>query len=333
MRPTPREALESAGLPALLLSNLTNIRYLTGLNLSAGLLLVTARSFILFVDARYTEAAEQDAREGIGVRSLDDLENVMKRIERCGFEEDDVSVARFRRWKTAFPRTTFVRSSGVIEEFRRSKDDRELSCIRRARKITIELLRRVPAALRARTTEKALAWKLQQWARELGADGLAFDPIVAFGSHSSRPHHRPTLRVLQRGSVVKIDVGAMYRGYCADLTQVFFAGKPTAIHQKVYRAVEEARDAAIDAIREGVSTAEPDRAAKAVLKKHGIDEAYWYPHALGHGVGLEVHEGVTLSSSKKRARTFLKGEVVAVEPGVYIPGKFGIRLEDTIVVE
>jgi Xaa-Pro aminopeptidase len=202
--------------------------------------------------------------------------------------------------------------------------------MRRAERMTQELLRRVPTALRRNVTEKALAWKLAQWAQELGADRLAFDPIVAFGTHTSRPHHQPTTRALQKGHLVQIDVGAVYRGYCADMSRVFFTAKPTAEQERAYRAVMEAKETAQAAIRAGVSTKELDQQARGVLRSYGMEAAF--THALGHGLGLEVHEGVTVSSHAP-LRTLVPGEVITVEPGVYFPGKFGIRIEDMAVVE
>lgn len=330
MRPTPGRLLADADLSALLLTNLTNIRYLTGMSFSTAFLLVLPRSYILFVDDRYAEMAAGGVRRGILVRPILQLEPALKKLRRCGFEQEDVTVGRLLRWKRRFPSTKFVRVGSILEEFRRQKDPEELRAIRRAQHITEEMLRRVPAALRARPTERMLAWKLRSWAQELGAEDMSFDPIVGFGTHTSRPHHQPTSRRLQRGHIVQIDVGAVYGGYCADLSRVYFTAKPTAQQERAYRAVLEAKNAAIGKVRAGVTPQELDAAARAVLRKYGMEEAF--THALGHGVGLDVHEGPTLSSHPA-GRKLLRGEVVTIEPGVYFPGKFGIRLEDMVIVE
>ena len=329
MRPSPRALLAHAGVDALLVTDLVNIRYLTGCDLSAGFVLVTPRAFLLLTDARYLEGAQQTAKANVAVRDQADMTKAMSRIPACGFEEDVVTVARYRGWRRSFAGTKFLRTSGAVESFRRQKDEEELRAIRRAHRMTEELLRRVPSALRKGTTERGLAWKLRVWAQELGADGLAFSPIVAFGSHTSRPHHLPTSRALQKGHMVQIDVGAVYGGYCADRSQVFFTTEPTPQQEKAYRAVREAKDAVIAACVPGASTRALDQLARSVLKKDGMDAAFC--HALGHGVGLEVHEGVTLSSRQPDSK-LLAREVVAVEPGVYFPGKFGIRLEDMVMV-
>jgi Xaa-Pro aminopeptidase len=313
----------------LLISNLTNIRYLTGLELSAGFLLITQRKYRLFVDQRYREAAEGIALPAATIHDHEDLKNMLLRCRECGFEANDVTVDRLGRWKRIFKNTKFVRTKGVIEEFRRSKDARELRSFRRAQHITHEMLRRVPAVLRKGITERDVAWKLTSWAHELGADGLAFDPIVAFGSHTSSPHHHPTGRKLRKGHIVQIDVGARYRGYCADQSAVFFTRSPTALQKRVLAAVEQAKERATKACRAGVTNRELDRIACAVLKKHGFED--YIAHALGHGVGLEIHEGISLSERAPKKK-LLKNEIVTIEPGLYIPGKFGIRLEDEVVI-
>lgn len=330
MRPTPSKLLSRTEVPALLITNLVNVRYLTGLSLSRGVVLVIPRAFILFTDTRYTEMAVMYARPGVLVRDIGLLDRAMEKIDECGFEEDHVTVARLRRWKRRFSNTKFVRTLGGVEEFRRVKDADELRLILRAKRMTEELLRRVPSMLRSTTTERGLAWRLRTWAQELGSEGLSFDPIVAFGSHTSRPHHQPTMRYLQRGHLVQIDVGAMVRGYCGDLSRVYFTADPPRAVQCAYEAVQAAKDRAIAQVQAGVTTHELDRAARAVLAEHGMEEAF--THSLGHGVGLEVHEGVTLSQRAPKEK-LLANEVITIEPGVYFPGKFGIRLEDMIVVE
>ncbi len=330
MRPSPQKLLTHADVPVLLLTDLTNLRYLTGLSMSSGVLLVLPRSYVLFTDARYLEMAEHQAHRGVMIRDITELDRFLQKVRVCGFEQENVTVGRLLRWKTRFPSTKFVRVKDVLEEFRRRKDPEELRILRRAERITKELLRRVPSMLRSTTTERSLAWKLRQWAQELGAEGMSFDPIVAFGTHTSRPHHQPTSRQLQKGHIVQIDVGAVYKGYCGDLSRVYFTAQSTPAQERAYRAVMEAKNAVIDEVRVGASTRALDQLARSILKKHGMEEAF--THALGHGVGLDVHEGVTLSS-RQPDRKLLRGEVITVEPGVYFPGCFGIRLEDMVVVE
>lgn len=330
MRPSsPQKLLSQAGTPAFLISNLINIRYLTGMPLSAGLLLVTPRRMQLFVDARYTDLAERSARN-VQVRPLDDCAKALGDAGECGFEADDVTVMRFIGWKRKYKNTKFIRKTGVVEGFRRQKDADELPMLRRAHRMTRELLRRVPSALRTRTTEEKLARQLLIWALELGADGLAFDPIVAFGTHTSSPHHHPTARALQKGHLVQIDVGVRHKGYCGDMSEVYFTAPATPLQKRLYATLQEAKLKAMQAARAGTTNHALDRIARDVLRRDGVEDAF--THSLGHGVGLEVHEGLSLSQ-KSPKKPLLAGEVIAIEPGVYFSGKFGMRVEDMIMVQ
>ena len=316
-------------MPAFLLSNLTNIRYWTGLALSAGLLVVTPRKLQLFVDARYTDMAERFGKN-VAVRSMDDLPHVLRQIGSCGFESDDVTVQRMVVWKKKYPNTKFIRTTGIMEDYRRQKEEDELRLLRRAHRMTRELLRRVPSALRAHTTEEKLARQLLMWSLELGADGLSFDPIVAFGTHTSSPHHHPTSRALQKGHIVQIDVGVRYKGYCGDMSEVYFTAPPTPLQKKIYDTLTEAKKKAMRAVRAGVSTHMLDRIAREVLRREGIERAF--THSLGHGIGLDVHEGVSLSQ-KSPEKKLLAGEIITIEPGAYFSGRFGMRVEDMILVQ
>jgi Xaa-Pro aminopeptidase len=231
--------------------------------------------------------------------------------------------------KKLAPHMRLVDKGGVVECYRRQKDEGEIKLISRAQRITKELLRRVPSALRPGITEEKLARQLQIWALELGADCLSFDAIVAFGTHTGFPHHVPTSRTLKKGHIVQIDVGATVRGYCSDMSRVFFTAPPTPQQKLVYDTLLKAQKRAMDAVKPGVGTAELDRLAREVLKSQGIEEAFC--HSLGHGVGLEIHEGITLSQLRKSVE-LLQGEVITIEPGVYFPGKFGMRIEDMVIV-
>ncbi|PIR49227.1 hypothetical protein COU80_00560 [Candidatus Peregrinibacteria bacterium CG10_big_fil_rev_8_21_14_0_10_55_24] len=330
MRPqSPSPILRRCDLSALLVTNLVNIHYLSGVRLSAGVLLVRRSGFHLFVDGRYGELAEKAAFAHVRVHDVDMIGKALDRTEQCGVESRSITIERFRMWKRKYKNTKFVRTVGIIEEFRRQKDAQELSAFRRSQRITQELLRRVPSALNGIPTERELAWKLRTWAHELGAEDLAFDPIVAFGTHTSRPHHQPTDRRFKRRHVVQVDVGVRYGGYCSDQSMVILPKNPTVLECKIYAAVDEAKRTALQAVRAGVTNWELDRVARRVLKRHGLEE--YFPHALGHGVGLEVHEGITLSSVAPK-RSVLTNEIVTIEPGIYIPGKCGMRLEQEIIV-
>lgn len=329
MRPSACKLLKAAQIPALLITNVVNIRYCTGVVASAGALLVLPRGYVLFLDDRYTEEASSKLLPGVHLRNYSALKSFLRKLQLCGFEPQDLTFERYKRLQKTFTNTKFVQKIGIVEFYRRSKDPYELKVIRRADRITQELLRRVAAALRTGMTERALAWKIETWARDLGAERLAFDPIVAFGPHTSHPHHHPTSLSLRRGHIVQVDVGAVYGGYCSDRSAVYFTKKATPEQEFVFTALCDAKTAAERLVKPGIGTHALDDAARAKLAAAGIEDAF--VHALGHGVGLEVHEGVTIS---KRApnQNLLAGEVIAIEPGAYFPGKFGMRLESIVFV-
>ncbi|PIR53518.1 hypothetical protein COU76_00540 [Candidatus Peregrinibacteria bacterium CG10_big_fil_rev_8_21_14_0_10_49_10] len=326
---SPAQVIAAAGTEAFLVSNLVNVRYISGVDVSEGMLLITPRSAVLFVDGRYSEVASKDVRRGTQVRPLASLPTILGHLAECGCESEAVTLAQFRNWKRKFKNTKFIQKSKIVEQFRRTKDADEVRKFRRAQQMTTTLLTRVPDWLRGEITEKALARTLRTAADELGADGLSFEPIVAFGTHTSRPHHHPTTRRLRTGNIVQIDVGVRYGGYCADQSAVFFTGKKTQKQQRVLQAVQEAKDTALALVRSGVSTHTLDKEARRVLRSYGLEK--YFIHSLGHGVGLEIHEGARISL--RVPEEFLqKGEIVTIEPGVYIPGQFGVRLEEEVVV-
>lgn len=330
MRPSsPGQLLRQATTPAFLVTNLINIQYLTGLPVSAGVILVLPRRMFFFVDSRYRDMAERIS-DAATVKDVSELPAIMKDVTECGFESEDVTVLRKSGWRKKFPKTTFVPTVGVMQWFRRVKDDEELKNLRRARRMTQEILRRVPAMLKNNITEERLARQLLLWALELGADGLSFDPIVGFGTHTSCPHHRPTSRKLQKGHLVQIDVGVKYRGYCADMSEVYFTVEPTKVEADVYRTLTLAKDRVMKMAKAGVTTHALDDVVRAMLRKAGIEE--YFTHSLGHGVGLEIHEGPSLSLKATNLK-LLKNEVVTIEPGAYFLGKFGMRVEDMVFVE
>ena len=233
MRPTsPSQILKQANAPAFLITNLINIRYLTGLSVSAGVMLIVPRKMILVVDSRYRDMADR-VDDAVTVKDFSELPAIMNDVRRCGFESEDVTVFRHSSWAKKFPKTKFLPTTGILQSFRRQKDDDELRNLRRAHRMTKELLRRVPSVLRKSVTEQQLARQLLQWALELGAAGLSFDPIVGFGTHTACPHHHPTSRMLQKGHLVQIDVGVKYRGYCADMSEVYFTVEPTKTEAEV----------------------------------------------------------------------------------------------------
>ena len=330
MRPvSPSQILRQSKTKSFMVTNPINIEYLTSIKLSSGILLVTARNYHLFADGRYKEMADKKSGLSIKVHLPERLGSALRRIGETGFESEYVTVEQMRRMRRKNKNTKFVQRKGVIEHFRRQKSPDEIRKFKRSQRITVELLRRVPLALRSCPTEKQLAWKFEDWARELGADGLSFEPIVAFGTNSSCPHHHATDRKLKKGHIVQIDVGSKYKGYCSDQSQIFFTGRPTSLQQKILEAVSEAKQKSIASVRSGITNHKLDKIARDILSEYGFEE--YFTHSLGHGVGLDIHEGTSLNQHGTSIK-LLPNEIITIEPGVYIPGKFGIRLEEEVVV-
>lgn len=321
--------LRKQKLPVLLVTNPVNIRYLTGLDVSRGLLLVRHNAAALFLDSRYLEAGRTAHSRMCTVHDWSAVASYIRGARRCGFEELQVTAGQLRRWESTYKNTKFIHTSGLVEGLRRKKDREEIACMKRALSLTNRVLRQIPRMLRRGMTEKMLERKIFLAVLDAGGDGFAFDPIVAFGSHSSMPHHRPGKRKLRARDIVQIDMGVRYKGYCSDRSEVYFVGKPTAKQQRVYEAVRQAKDIAKKMVREGAPCADIDTATRTFLHDRGISTVY--DHALGHGVGLEIHEGATVSH--RSDEMLMQNEVVTVEPGVYIEGAFGIRLEDMVFVQ
>jgi Xaa-Pro aminopeptidase len=329
MRPPARQLLAENAIQAMLVTKTANVRYLSRIAADGAVLLVQPKGFTLFADPLEIEAVRKAAPKGISVKPLSGIVTVMKNIRSCAFEEEDITVARLKRWKKLFPKTAFTATKDIVEHHRRTKDAAELKAILTANGITEDILARIPSVLKAGITEAGVAWIIECWAREAGAQKMGFDTIVAFGTNTSRPHHRPTAKKLKKGDLVQIDMGVVIDGYTSDRSAVYFTRKPTAKQKEVHKALQEAVHAGIAAIAPGVPCSEPDAAARKVLRTYKLEK--YFIHSLGHGVGLEIHEGVSLSQRSKQR--LLEHEVVTVEPGVYIEGKWGMRLEEMVVVQ
>lgn len=324
-----QKRLAGLPVPAVLISNLTNIRYLSGIQASTALLLVTKHQAVLFVDSRYSEMASRRVEKGIVVADPAELQAYVSRFRTLGFESDHITVARLERWKTQLKNKKFVQVKGFVEGLRKIKDLNELDTLTEACAITKKALGRIPSMLRYGMTERELALDIYVYCMKHGADGMAFETIVGFGESTSRPHHRPSERKLRKGDIVQIDMGAMYRGYCSDYSRVYFTAEPTPKQLKAYRALKEAKKSVEKMLRPGVLNTRLDEEARRVLALHGYDKEF--SHSLGHGVGLDIHEGTTLSKRAPPTK-LLKNEVVTIEPGLYFKGQWGMRIEDTIVV-
>ena len=311
-----------------------NVRYLTGLASSnAALLLPADGAGVLATDSRYALAAERDAPdlELISERFIEGrlaAEAVRRGVTKLAFEAHEMTVERHAAFAAKAEGVTTVSFGRKIEELRMVKDPSELELLAAACRISSQALADVLPQIRPGLSERALASLLDYRMTQLGADRPAFETIVASGPNGAIPHHAPTDRPLRRGDLVTMDFGALYGGYHADMTRTVAVGEPVGWQREVYDLVAEAQRTGIDAVEAGAEAGAVDAAAREVIEAAG--HAEHFQHGLGHGVGLEIHEAPMLGYG--RTGKLADRVPVTVEPGVYLPGKGGVRIEDVLVV-
>lgn len=324
---------------AFLITDLINLRYLTGFTGSNGALLISATDADadrICTDGRYQTQVDRQAGDLQAVIARDCPPELLRTAaqsgaRRIGFEDDAVSVAAHRRLADTAPEgSELVGRHGLVEGLREVKDAGEVAALRRACAIGDEALAAIIAGgvIRAGASEREVARALEWEMYRLGAEGIAFETIVAAGAHSAIPHHRPTDSVLADGDLVKIDFGAVFGGYHSDMTRTFVLRRPAAWQKEIYELVATAQAAGRAALAPGADLRGVDTAARSVIATAGYGDHY--VHGLGHGVGLEIHEAPGIG--KLAAGTLPCGAAVTVEPGVYLPGRGGVRIEDTLIV-
>lgn len=343
------DAPSGAGLDALVVTSLTNVAYLSGFSGSAGMLLVLPGENVLVTDGRYATQSEEQLR-GAGVDARVEVAPAAKQAELCaslvraarvrrlGAEAEHLSWARQRAFASEwFPGVELRATSGLVEQLRRVKDRGELARMEAAAGVGDEALAAVAGVIASASsassasgpTEAAFAGALDAHMRDLGASAPAFETIVASGPNSALPHHRPCARVLREGEPVVVDFGARVGGYCSDMTRTLWAGELSdPVMRRVAAVVAESQQVGVDAVRAGVEVAKVDRACRAVIEAAGWGERF--VHGTGHGVGLDIHEAPSLAATS--GDVLEEGQVVTVEPGIYLPRTGGVRIEDTVVV-
>ncbi|MDP9052730.1 MAG: Xaa-Pro peptidase family protein [Acidobacteriota bacterium] len=325
---------DKPGLDALLVTNLHNVRYLTGFTGSNGaVLLFKDRSAVLFTDPRYTVQSQQQVRCRVRIAKGPLTAAIVQEIDRAGarrvgFEQDNMTVAQMAGFsKVLPPKAQFKPATGLIENLRLVKDAGEIEKIRRSVETNSRALDAALKRFKAGMLESELAAEIDYQNRKLGAEAPAFDTIVAAGPRAALPHAHPGPNSIEPG-ILLIDMGAFQEGYASDMTRMIHVGQPTPKYKKAYRAVLEAQLAAIAAVKPGTTTSAVDRAAREVLKQHGLEREFI--HSTGHGLGLEIHELPRIG--RKDKTRLAEGMAITIEPGVYIEGWGGIRIEDTVLV-
>jgi Xaa-Pro aminopeptidase len=333
-RQTVAAGLAEYKLNGLLVSFGPNLRYLSGFTGSNALLLLTPSRSILFTDPRYTIQGGQEstcqAHISKGPLTLAMVAAIARlRLRRVGYEPAMMSVDAYQALEAKIPaKAALVAVKGWIEDLRTVKSPSEIARIRRSVETNSQAFEQGVARVKPGMKEQDLAAELEYRMRRLGAEKPSFETIVAGGERSALPHAQPTAARFENGQLIVVDMGALQEGYCSDMTRMLFLGTPGTKVKRTYKAVLEAQLAGIDAVRAGARSAAVDAAARKVLRGYGLDKAF--VHSTGHGLGLEIHEPPRLG---KRDKTRLKaGMAITIEPGVYLEGFGGIRIEDTVLV-
>jgi len=335
-----RRRLTKAGLSGLLVTHLPDLRYLSGFTGSSAALAVTRRSARLFTDGRYkTQASAEVSVAQVEIVSSSPAVAAVQWLaaqpgeEFVGFDPAQTSVANLLRYKAALParlRRNFLSAlaSPLVEPLRRVKDEDELAQMVEAALTGCKLFEHILGIIRPGLAEFEVAAEIEHQARLLGAEGMSFETIVASGPRSALPHGRASAAKLPHRGFVTMDFGVILNGYCSDMTRTVYLGRPKAEERATYEAVLEAQEAAVDAVGSGVSCSEVDEAARSVLRRAGLAEAF--SHSTGHGLGLEIHEAPRIGAGE--TARLLAGMVITIEPGVYLADRFGIRIEDMVAV-
>lgn len=325
-----RDALPGAGVDALLVTNLTNVRYLCGFSGTNGQLLVTASAATFFTDPRY-RARAGDVVHGaeVEVYEVNLHDSLRPRVSegRVGIEAATMSVAQKAQLEAKLE-VELAATKNLVEGIRRRKDAEEVSLLREAVRISDEAFGWIVERLGPGRTEREVALDLEIEMRRRGADSISFDPIVGTGPLSAHIHHTPSDREMQTGDLVLLDFGARWQGYCSDLTRTVVLGPATEHQREVYGIVLDAQTAGIDAISAGVACKGVDAAARNVIDDAGYGATF--AHGLGHGVGLDIHEAPRFHKTSED--TLVAGDTMTVEPGIYEAGMGGIRIEDCVLV-
>lgn len=327
-----RNKLKAQNVEGMIISNPVNIKYLIGIE-AEGILLLTRKENIYITDSRYIELVQSKLTivDEIIVTDIKDItdedyKNFFIFCENVGFEENYVTYAKYKEYMHKYMINNLMETEQIIEKQRTTKDKDEIANTRKACEITDRCFKHLIDFIKIGMTEKEIAYEIQRYFIINGASGLAFDSIVASGVNSSMPHAVPTDKIIENGDIIILDFGCKYNGYCSDMTRTIFVGYVKEEIKEIYNLVLKNQKQTLEEMYDGANTKILFKMVENDFKIH----KYELPHALGHGVGLDVHEEPVISSRKE---ILLKENMVVTdEPGIYIPGKFGVRIEDTVLI-
>ena len=327
-----RDKIKMLDMQGIIISNPINIKYLTGIE-ADGVFLITPKENIYITDGRYVEAVNNTLtlNDEIVVYDMqdisrDDYENFFLFCENVGFEEEYVTYAKYKDFMHRYKINNLEETEGIIEKQRMIKDPEEIELIEKACKITDACFSHLLNFIKIGMTEKEIAFEIEKFFIQNGADGVAFETIVASGKNSSKPHAVPTSKKIEAGDAITIDMGCKYKGYCSDMTRTIFAGYIPVKIREIYDLVLKNQIQALKEMYDGANAKIAARNVKNDFKLHNYDLV----HSLGHGVGLDIHETPFISDI--RDWTLKENMVVTDEPGIYLTGTYGVRIEDTVLI-
>ena len=327
-----REKMKMLNLEGMIISNPVNIRYLTNI-VAEGILLITRKENIFLTDGRYIEEVQniltiddEIVLHEFKEYTKDEYENFFLFCENVGFEEDYITYAGYKEYMHKYKVNNLQETEKMLEKQRMIKDEEEIQKLRKACKITDDCFTYLTKYIKVGQTEKEIALEIEKYFRLNGADGVSFEPIVASGKNSSKPHAVPTDKKIDLGDVITLDFGCKYEGYCSDMTRTIFVGYIPEEAKKVYDLVLKNQLQTAKELKEGTNIKQITKMVENDFKLNG----YELVHALGHGVGLDIHELPAISS--RNDKNLKQKMVITNEPGIYVPGKFGVRIEDTVLV-
>ncbi|UMZ73966.1 M24 family metallopeptidase [Natranaerofaba carboxydovora] len=332
-----KETLQAGDIEALLVTNPVNIRYITGFSGSSGIVIITKDKTMLFTDFRYIEQAKEQTKklnDLIVIKHESPATKTLKEylydlnIKNLSFEKKHLTYEQYEKLKNEFDFLSFIPHSGALEQIRLQKDEIELNKIREACKIADDAFSYILSFIKPGNLERDVSLELEHYMKKNGADDIAFDIIVASGKRSSLPHGIASSKEFNFGDLVKMDFGAVYDGYCSDLSRTIILGEGNDKQKEIYNIVLNAQKNALNSIKPQMMASEADGIAREEINKAGYGENFG--HGLGHGLGLEVHESPGISFNGKDV--LKPGMVFTVEPGIYLPGFGGVRIEDTVIL-
>ncbi len=328
-----KEKLFQSGVDAFFISDLYDIRWLTKFSGSSATVVITKQHAWLFTDFRYEEQVKREVQGATPVIVKNTLEEELKSPTynfgtKIGFQADKLSYSTVQTYKEQMPNHEWIPLTALCDEFVMIKEPAEVESMRKAVEISDKVFDKLLSLITPSATELDIAAEISYWNKKFGADKDSFDPIVASGPNGALPHARPSHQKLQPNNLIVIDMGCVFNGYASDQTRTVALGKISNEAKSVYNAVLESQLLGIETAQAGISGKDVDEKVRTFLDEKGYGK--YFGHALGHGVGLQVHEKPVLS--KRNEKPLMPMNVVTVEPGVYIPGKFGVRIEDMVVI-